>query len=347
MHGSKSTVLLALVLTIVSCSTPDDYYLAPAYAKSSQLAELLPLLNQSSMPENQRFAILRKISGILVANGDFDRLVQLLTAEVESHPDSPYNTHYLLTVAWAYAQQDADPIAVLYYDRILKNYPDLIINGESIHLACIRRLLALGREPEQRIELRRELILRFPEKIQLGAELFMLATDYEAIGDWDAALDAYRRFMPHYAVDIPGRPDAVQHARTFIDLATTPKDWTYETLDDLLNAMRTALSTGNARSLSRMRAKVGFHAMDWHQNREDGNSQVLFDFSAFMGRGRIQFSPELDPASNYREAFLRTWGWTERIAIWYLYFRKMDFPADPEVHGRWEWAGIYFGEKMQ
>jgi len=25
----------------------------------------------------------------------------------------------------------------------------------------------------------------------------------------------------------------------------------------------------------------------------------------------------------------------------------VNFPADPKVHGNWEWAGIYFGEKMQ
>ena len=25
---------------------------------------------------------------------------------------------------------------------------------------------------------------------------------------------------------------------------------------------------------------------------------------------------------------------------------KVNFPADPEIHGRWEWAGIYFGEKL-
>jgi hypothetical protein len=92
----------------------------------------------------------------------------------------------------------------------------------------------------------------------MGAELFLLGADYEVVGDWDSALDSYRRFMPYYGSEIPGRPDALQHARTFIDLATIPKDWTYETLDALLQVIKVAMSTGNARSLSRMRAKVGF-----------------------------------------------------------------------------------------
>jgi len=43
---------------------------------------------------------------------------------------------------------------------------------------------------------------------------------------------------------------------------------------------------------------------------------------------------------------LRTWGWHQYLSTWYLYFRKIYFPADPEIHGRWEWAGIYYGEKF-
>jgi tetratricopeptide (TPR) repeat protein len=44
--------------------------------------------------------------------------------------------------------------------------------------------------------------------------------------------------------------------------------------------------------------------------------------------------------------FLRSSVWSLRIPTWYLYFRRIDFPADPAIHGNWEWAGIYFGESM-
>ena len=60
---------------------------------------------------------------------------------------------------------------------------------------------------------------------------------------------------------------------------------------------------------------------------------------------RIHYNRDLDRDSNTREAYLRTWGWSYRIKTWYLYFRRVHFPADPEIHGQWEWAGIYFGEK--
>jgi len=48
--------------------------------------------------------------------------------------------------------------------------------------------------------------------------------------------------------------------------------------------------------------------------------------------------------SNSDEVFLRTWGWPVVVPVWHLYFRRVHFPADPAVHGRWEWVGVYYGD---
>lgn len=338
--------ILSLCAAAVSCSTPRAYYLDAAGADRSQLGELFRLLDSDDLGADERFAVTQKIGSSLMDTKDYGRLISFLSDEVAAQPNAPYNARHLLTIAYAYAKQGARRVEALYYDRIVKNYADLVVNGESIHYACLKKLLALVPEPERRIEYRWKLIDRFPDRIDLGAELFLLGTEYEALGDWDAAIDAYRRYMPYYASEIPGHPDAAQYARSFIDLATTPKDWAYESLDDLVARVKASLDAGDSRGLSRLRAKVGFFAMDWHQERDDGNSQVQFDLSVFMN-GRIRYSDQLDQSSNSREAFLHTTGWTERMPSWYLYFRKINFPADPEVHGRWEWAGIYFGDKLQ
>lgn len=347
MRSATIALLMAFFIAMAGCRSPRDYFVQAPGADPKQLQDLFGLLDSSKLGMDERYAVTQKISTSLSAAEDYSRLVDFLADVVAQDPEGPYNARHLLTIAWAYSRQGADEVAGLYYDRILKNYPDLTVNNESIHQACLRRLIDLSTDPAKRIEFRRELITRFPDKVDMGAELFLLGNDYESLGDWDAALDAYRRFLPSFVADIPGYPDAIQYARQFIDLATIRKDWTYETLDELISAVSVAMATGNARSLSRIRAKVGFFAMDWYQDKADGNSQVLFDFSAFTSGTRIQRAETLDASSNSREAFLRTWGWTERISVWYLYFRKVNFPADPEVHGRWEWAGIYFGEKMQ
>ncbi len=344
---SRASLAVAACAVFLSCSSPRDYFIEAPGANGAQMSELFELLDEGSLDRDERYAVIQKIARMLSDIEDYPRLVNFMSGIVADDPDGHFNASYLLTIAWAYSRSGADAVSRLYYDRILKNYGDLVIGGESIHQACLKRLIALSADPAKRIEYRRELITRFPDMIDMGTEFFLLGNDYEAMGDWDATLDAYRRFLPAYAKEIPGRPDAIQYAQQFIDLATIRKDWTYETLDELLTAVSGAMATNNARALARIRAKVGFFAMDWYQDKSDGNSQVLFDFSAFTSGTRIHRAPALDPSSNSREAFLRTSGWTERISVWYLYFRKVNFPADPEVHGRWEWAGIYFGEKIQ
>ena len=68
---------------------------------------------------------------------------------------------------------------------------------------------------------------------------------------------------------------------------------------------------------------------------------------ASWARGkRIRYADNLDEASNPNEAYLRTWGWATYVPIFYFYFRKVDFPLNPDIHGNWEWAGIYLGNKL-
>ncbi len=339
--------LALLSLLSFACADPYAYYIGHGKGETSERRELFSLYNATDISAEERFAIIQKISTDMLEEKDYPRLISLLNEAIEKNPDDIYNAHHMLTIAWACKLQDADEIAALYYDRIIKNYRDLMVNGESIHYTCLLQLLKLTPDPAGRIEYRRELIARFPAKLDLGSQLFLLGTEFEAVGEWKSAMDVYKRFMPYFESSVPGYPDAIQYARTLIDLAAIPKDWTYENLGDLLQAVKSALANGNAWALSKLRAKVGFFAMDWHQDKDAGNSQVALDLSAFMSGGRLYYEETLDAASNSREAYLKTWGWTERIATWYLYFRKVNFPADPEVHGRWEWAGIYYGEKMQ
>ena len=86
--------------------------------------------------------------------------------------------------------------------------------------------------------------------------------------------------------------------------------------------------------------------MSWQQDTYDTNSQKDVSMRGFMRGNRIRYNEALDEASNPNEAYLKTWGWNNYVSVWYLYFRKVNFPIDPEIHGRWEWAGVYYGEML-
>jgi len=107
------------------------------------------------------------------------------------------------------------------------------------------------------------------------------------------------------------------------------------------------IEAGDAELLRSYRAKVNFFATGWRGDEAQSDGRALFDFGEYMSGRRIQAAAALDPSSNAREAFLKTWDWTDKISTWYFCFRKIYFPANPDLHGSWEWAGIYFGEKMR
>jgi tetratricopeptide (TPR) repeat protein len=311
--------------------------------------QLIALLNTGKYNAETRFALMNRIAGNLLAEKQSSSLILFLTSSVDKHPDDPYNAYWLLMVAHTYLDENAPEIAEYYFARILENCPDMEIKGESIHLACLQNLIKITDLPELQIRYYSDLITRFASKIDLGYSYFMLARSYEQLGEWDLAIQTYTQFLSYgrYDILIPGVPDAYEYAKRIVDYNTSSKDWTFDSLDDLVAAIKKAIDNYDYNALEKYRAKVNFFAMSWKQEASDNNAQADFSMRDFMiGSNRITYSTNLDSSSNPNEAYLRTSGWNQYVTVWYLYFRKVDFPADPDIHGRWEWAGIYYGDKV-
>lgn len=342
--------MLCLSLCAVSCSAgSQDYLVDGLESGKDEQQQLIALLNTGKYNAETRFALMNRIAGNLLAERQTASLILFLTSSVEKHPDDPYNAYWLLMVAHTYLDGNAPEIAEYYFARILENCPDMEIKGASIHLACLQNLIKITDLPELQIRYYSDLITRFAQKIDLGYSYFMLARSYEQLGEWDLAIQTYTQFLSYgrYDILIPGVPDAYEYAKRIVDYNTSSKDWTFDSLDDLVASIKKAIDRYDYNALEKYRAKVNFFAMSWKQESSDSNAQADFQMRDFMvGSNRISYSGTLDSSSNPNEAYLRTSGWNQYVTVWYLYFRKVDFPADPDIHGRWEWAGIYYGEKL-
>ena len=324
----------------------DDYYFIGTQRNQEELKNLFELLTDENNSQETVFAITREISNNFAREKEYARLIHFLGERIVNYPDNIYNSYYLLMTAYAYMQLDSLPIAVLYFDIIVKNYPDLIINDESIHLACLNQLINLTNNNDQRVWYYQELISRFSDNIDVGKALFMLGQTYERVGEWNKSIQAYSNYLLYTGTIISGYPNADIYARQQVDFFNSPKDWTHESLNYLLGEVREALDTGNAWLLEQFRAKVNFFTRSWGQTEVDSISMEDFVLSDYMRGNRIRYADRFDDSSNSTEAFLRTWDWNQYISTWYLYFRKINFPSDPEIHGNWEWAGIYYGERF-
>ena len=346
-------LLAAAAFTATRCTIIDTiqhrdiaYYLQGNTDQKKEITELLTLLNsQEEGHFESRYILLNEIIKILYQADAAEQLNLFLSTYVEIHPDDPFNGYYLLVIAENYRAQKAYPFAVHYYERILKNYPDLLVRQKSVHYICLKSLISMVEEPEVRVQYYKELIARFSGDIDLGETYYFLAKTYEAVGEWDLGIQAYKQFLTYPETSIPGNPNAQTEISSMINFYDRrDKDWTMESLDRLVDNIKAAIWRGDARRLRAYMARANFFALSWEQEESQADIDFLSDIGIFL-TGSVHYTKDLDEGSNSREAYLRTWGWSYRIKTWYLYFRRVNFPAEPEIHGQWEWAGIYFGEK--
>jgi len=317
--------------------------------KSDNFTQFVRILQDPALKNESRYTAINGIAQSYLALKDYSSLILFLTDTVEKNPVDMYNAYWLLMTAYAYLEIGAEPFAEYYFERVVETYGDLLIGENSVHFLCLQNLIRISGNHHNRISYFNRLVSYFPTQVNRTELYFRLASEYEQVGEWDLALKSYTQFLEQadaQIIQIAGIPDAYNHARRLIDFNNSSRDWTFESLDALEKAVKTAIDNYNASALDRYRAKVGFFAMSWKQDETDQNSQVDFSMGSFMFGNRIRYNNELDDSSNPNEAYLRTWGWSQYISVWYLYFRKVNFPVDPDIHGRWEWAGIYYGDKL-
>ncbi|MDP3179928.1 MAG: hypothetical protein Q8M76_18600, partial [Spirochaetaceae bacterium] len=151
--GMAATLAFCLA---ASCAVPHEAYLVGDREERKELSELFALVDEAGSDVIQRFAAIRQISTRLLAKREYGKLTALLTSLAGSAADAPaadpYSAWYLFTTAYAFEKQGSSPIAALYYDRIVKNWPDVVVDGRSVHFECLSRLIETSNSPERKIE---------------------------------------------------------------------------------------------------------------------------------------------------------------------------------------------------
>lgn len=340
-----SIIAFSLVLTVtVSCAKKKD----KNEGIEANILAMQDLLLSENLTEEARYGIIKKIATTYLSNKQNAELIVYLTDWVESHPQDKFNAYWLLMVAHSYMQTNEDPMAEFYFERIIKNYQDLEVEGKSVHFLCLENLIKISHNSDSRIKYFNQLINRFPSSVSITEMYMRLAREYENIGEWTKALRTYNMFLEQpdaASIQITDIPDAYNYAKTLIDFNKSPKDWTFRSLASLEAAIREAIYRYQPNRLDAMRSKVNFFAVSWKQDENASTGQVAFSMGNYMHGNRITCDKELIPGPTPNEAYLRTTGWTT-MPTWYFYFREVNFPADPDIHGRWEWAGIYIGDML-
>ena len=338
-------LFLGCATLITGCSDVSDYYAAGL--DDPEARELLDLIDNVSDPTVRAGAI-ERLSEFLYRDAGPERLIAYLTTTVEHHAEDPFGALYLYLVGRTYLEQDAGALARHYFERVVHGYGDVRFKGVSIHKTSLEHLVHLTPDAEKRASYYRRLLADYPEDGNQGLLQYRLAQAYEEYGAWEEAYAAYRRFLSYPDTVVPGKPNAIRQITERVEFYDSRKNWTVDSLESLRGAIAWAITNKNTRELLRYRAGVNFFTRTWEQDPEDPNAEPEWDLGELLLLSRrITVFPTAELDSDGDEAYLYTYNWGLRIKTWYLYFRRVDYPPDPDIHGNWEWAGIFLGERVQ
>ncbi len=94
-----------------------------------------PQLKKSGYYPVQRMLAARRISTILIEDGQQARAARFLSSLAEEH--DAYEAWYLFAAGAVYESMGSAPIARILYERIIETVPDMTIDGQSIHRTCL------------------------------------------------------------------------------------------------------------------------------------------------------------------------------------------------------------------
>ena len=306
--------------------------------------ELLAVARDIDADPATRYAALEPIIARARKAKETGWLCSFLGEMLENHPDDPYGSYYLMAMAESAKDAGSQELSLDYLRRLTRNYPDLNIKGQSMHLLALSEIAKHTTDPREAIVVRIKMQQHYPKYIDQGRNFYALAEEYKKIGLWNEMYRAYAGFLKFPEAVIPELPDARKMVSSDIAFHNSEKHWTVDNLDDLVNMVQYAIRTQDARLLAYYQSSE-FFLMNWSQDTSDAFTHIPMALGTFL-KSSVRYKPDLEPFSNDREAFLWTTGWSWKIPTWYLYFRQVDYPADPEINGRWEWVGIYFGERL-
>jgi tetratricopeptide (TPR) repeat protein len=347
--------VFCLTWMVAGCSNPTSYYLSLSDEK--EFHELHSVVNTETDPAARVIAV-ERLTAYLMQNGGPNTVVAYLTTYVEEHPDDPYGGYLLYLAAQTYLDLDAAPLALYYLERVASAYGEIVVQGRSIRQATLEQLARLSPSAERRVDYCRALINEYLDTENPGLLYYRLGNNLEELGEWEAAYDAYREFIRYPDTVVPGQPTAHRTTEQRIAFYDSSHDWTVPTLEELEQRITWALVNKDAQVLLRYQAPFYtelrgnvpykyFFTRSWEQDFDDPNVSQSWNIGELLRLSRRITVVGLEVDADGDEAYLETFGWGGlRIRDWSLYFRRVYLPSDPEIHGSWEWAGIYLGRRL-
>lgn len=339
-------ILLASTLLLLSCNKKSEKWISryPFRLNEQTHDQLETIFLDENITSEYRLMLLNHILPEVEKKADIPTINLIISDIINKYPEDPYLGYYYYLIGFNWEKLEMNDLANQYYHYAVNNTQDILVQGESLHLNCFQNLLDTTVDPSFKIYLSELLISKFSDRISLGLYHYVLGRNYEKLGDWSTAYNHYRQFLYYPNTTIPDEPNAYEKVHRKVKLYDSYSSPAFPTLDSVLYSVKNAISSRDFALLDTYKSN-NFFIMSWTQEQEKLILNPDMPFKSYSQR-IISYSPSIEQFSNDEEAYLMTWGWSFRVHYWYFNFKKIDFPPDPEINGKWEFAGVYLGKPL-
>ena len=308
---------------------------------------------------------------------EIQRLDDIFLSYLVAQPKDTYNAYYLYNIAGHYIERGEKPMGLWLLRSMYRQFPDLRLSKHpSVHylildtlgrmetnlderIAAIQKILAFDELPyKSESSLASSLANESSDKKMAGRGvwLYRLGSSYEMKAaqlldnserhsgneNLQAAMEFYRQFLSLGVASVPEEPNARKIVTGKLNIYRARRNWyTNPDLKNLIRKIQDAIQQNNVRAVLYYQANGFFVLSSGYRDNLERNAINIY-LPNFLGKG-IQFG-SVAPESSNQEAWLYSTNWPFDLSTWYLYFRRIRYPADPEIDGNWEWGGIYLGD---
>ncbi len=241
--------------------------------------------------------------------------------------------------------------AQFYLNDIIHNY-DLLKTSSSkkmqnILYNSLTQLSAIEQDPYTYITTITLLLQHFNNRIpNKGNIYYFLGKHYDDTAQWNKAYTAYQNYLSYDENNLileakEMREDIFLRIRRRV-LSRQKNSTTWENASAARTSILQTLYSYNSVQIKRLQSPIFFTA-HWFEKLTDSNTFIPnFDIKPILTRSNISVAKNFSPYSTENTKLWKTSGWG-RVPVWYFVIKKIALPDRPDINGKWEWVGIYFG----
>lgn len=332
-------VILFLLVQYLIPFIPQKYMLYTQYSKHKKdyylSHQYLSLLTKELYTDSSR-----------VYNNTLSQ-IQLLKKHIADYPTDSYNSKYLSLIATLYLDINIPLQAGYYFNKAISTSSNNTTPYIDFHI--LQSLAEIELDTRKKISYLEMLLTLYPQKTNLIHTHYTLGTLYDTLLDWDNAYTHYQKMLSATNLTQSSQINTIDVEKIYFRMARkknnspySKKNRTWHTLEESRKVILNGLYSKSENYLKSLQAP-GFFTAQWEESPISLNAHIdSFDMVPIIKRSNLRVSPTFQYL-NEHEVLWPTYGW-ERLGTWYMVIRKIQQPDIITDNGKWEWAGIYFGE---